>query len=59
MDDVASVAETLVTEFATVDSVTVMRTVCSCCDECDDASSFFLEQAARARLIAECGRTAG
>jgi len=58
MDDVASVAEILVTEFAMVDSVTVMKTVCSCCDECETASPFFIEQAARARLTAEC-RPAG
>jgi hypothetical protein len=46
----AAVAERLVTEFPHVPAQQVMAAVCQCSDECDHASSYFVEHAARATL---------
>ncbi|HEX4978321.1 MAG TPA: hypothetical protein VFV40_10695 [Nocardioides sp.] len=55
--EIPEVAERLAREFADVAPRTVMEAVCSCAGECgEDASSLFVEQAARARLTS--GRSA-
>jgi hypothetical protein len=48
--ELVGVAERLAAEFPQVPALEVMATVCSCSDECDHASPFFVEQATRARL---------
>ncbi|NUR08192.1 MAG: hypothetical protein HOQ22_15000 [Nocardioidaceae bacterium] len=47
----AGMAERLVTEFPDIPAQQVMATVCRCSDECDHASSYFVEAAARATLL--------
>ena len=49
--EVASIAERLVEEFSGVPPHVVVDTVCDCAGECQEASPFFVEQAARATLV--------
>jgi hypothetical protein len=55
IDDIAGVSERLVEEFTDLPPITVMQAVCSCSEECDEASPLFVEQAARALLRTTCG----
>jgi len=50
--EMAGVAERLVDEFGNLPRMVVLETVRSCAGECDKASPFFVEQAARASLSA-------
>lgn len=51
-DEVSGVVERLAEEFKAIDSMVIMETVCTCSDECESASPYFVEHAARACLSA-------
>jgi hypothetical protein len=48
--EVAGIAERLVEEFSGLPWHVVVEAVCDCAGECQEASPFFVEQAARATL---------
>ena len=49
--EVAGIAERLVEEFSSIPYPVVVEAVCDCAGACPDAHPYFLEQAARARLV--------
>ena len=52
--ELAGVAERLAVEFADLPSIVVIDAVCTCAGECANAGPLFVEQGARARLVAWC-----